>query len=1113
MRPDIFLFLLLSWYISLPISCFLLDFSTCSFQNWSSTNNNDRVNIDCGEILYNDESHDLQFYWLDACELDVKSFGFIGAVSLFGKVRFTNITQQESNQEPIDRSCCCIVKDIPRIVYLLPKNLLSNVGYLQCYEEFNRVANAYHIMEFSSRKVIKESCFYLYKFPPGTEFLEIRYSRKYPSIPNDLKFECCICFSHTSDSILETLLIQNNIRGPSWLILSNFAVLPPNSISWSNIDLSVNGLDNIRLSQMQPSPPKFLAMSLCVKFIQVNHTELNKEIAIIGFCVDYNRGIDNDIIDHYFGPSVLNICYEHIGNNMPDNIDLESLVHQKDCNIYIHKDEKSLLEQFLIQLCEIDPDFFFGHDTKFWLDLIHTRSLFHKLNMCSAIGKLRQTTYKTYKKQFQSNIAYGRVIFDLCHSSKEFIKLDSYDIASISLSVLNKIHHSYNHIQVSEMLTNSTDHIILCTKNVLLECELIFILESRLNIIQLAYQLTILAGNVLSKTLLYGRAERNDFLLLHAFHSNNYILPNKNYHVIEEKHSDREQCNTHLSKKRSAYTGGLVFEPKKGLYDTYTLVLDFNSLYPSLIQEHNICFSTVEMVNSTDYSDLKPVICKQFGVIPKELQSLVDRRKKIKITMKDFHPSSSEYSKLFILQKAIKLTANSIYGCLGYPQSRFYAKSLASLVTSLGREVLSNTKFFVENTLGLEVIYGDTDSIMINTNLVKYVQVEYLGNLVKGMINDHHNMLEIDIDSIFRRLLLLKKKKYAAISVETSNDGKYSERIDLKGLDIIRRDWCGLAKMFGKHVVEKILTCNHDTVVQEIREYLATISDDLKRDLYSIKEFTIFKTLAKLPEDYLDSNTYPHVAVANWIKRNGGRVAIGQVIPYVICTDSSSKSHVLHKAYHPDQLQENLSVYDANLKLNLDYYLSSQIFPVISRLCAPLLDTRVVSEFIGIPSDSLKMEHNHLITMPGDNVSNPSLSIICPYCDKEFLCSLPTTCQPVITCNNCFIGICFQRVQLIVFLEVRKRVHMLYLREQKCFETDCSYISRYLNYTLSFESKYSICYGCYYGKLKSVIRSLPICHHLNYLKSLSVISSHSAFLLNLLSTYSSFDVICLDELF
>lgn len=111
--------------------------------------------------------------------------------------------------------------------------------------------------------------------------------------------------------------------------------------------------------------------------------------------------------------------------------------------------------------------------------------------------------------------------------------------------------------------------------------------------------LTNLAGNSWARTLAGTRAERNEYILLHEFHRNRYICPDKIYgqhkqKVEKEANDDDDAADV---KKKDKFKGGLVFEPQKGLYDKVILVMDFNSLYPSIIQEYNICFTTVERSN------------------------------------------------------------------------------------------------------------------------------------------------------------------------------------------------------------------------------------------------------------------------------------------------------------------------------------------------------------------------------------------------------------------------------------------------------------------------------------------------------------------------------------
>ncbi|CAN0462325.1 unnamed protein product, partial [Discosporangium mesarthrocarpum] len=126
--------------------------------------------------------------------------------------------------------------------------------------------------------------------------------------------------------------------------------------------------------------------------------------------------------------------------------------------------------------------------------------------------------------------------------------------------------------------------------------------------------------------------------------------------------------------------------------------------------------------------------------------------------------------------------------------SRFYAKPIAALVTAMGRESLQRTVDLAEQQLGLEVIYGDTDSVMINTHSTDLKQahagpgggaVKELGNQVKREVNKLYKSLELDLDGVFKSMLLLKKKKYAALVVTENSDGSITYEKEMK----VYREW------------------------------------------------------------------------------------------------------------------------------------------------------------------------------------------------------------------------------------------------------------------------------------------------------------------------------------
>lgn len=885
------------------------------------------------EIYEIEESTYTRLYWYDCVEDQMKS---PGTVYIFGRVFLKAVKRYVS--------CCTIVKNIKKTCYLL---ISPDATYEEAMLEFTNVTAKQHkFRNFTCQKVTKKYAFSSdINVPLEADYVQIDYPANQSSLPTNLKGETFKAVFNMNQSPMEKLILDLRLRGPCWLRLMD-PVKPGVNITWTKIELILDSPDKLLVETEKLDVPYFCAFSLSLLTFSnpINH---NNEILAIAGMVNTTFKLEDCLKRNNKASGHFCIMTKPHQNHKQIRLPYDyqkGLAKYTKTRFQLVETERDLLEAFMKRFMDLDPDIVVGHNLlNFDYETLVMRMRFLKMNTWSKLGRLKRSELAQTKATFRSMFS-GRVMCDIKTSAMELIKSRSYDLTELSSQLLQKTRIDYNHDAIIEAYKNS-DSLVQMIHATWEDTDSIFSILVELNIIPLAFKITHITGNILSRTLAAGRSERNEYLLLHAYHEANFICPEK----LRFK-------NKEVGNRKAAYAGGLVLEPKTGYHNNFILLMDFNSLYPSIIQEFNICFSTVRAPDASQDDAIIPDCPNEgvaTGILPAQLKNLVDRRRAVKKLMAD-GKSSDQKLLLDIEQKALKLTANSIYGCLGFEYSRFYAKHLAALVTFKGRQILLNTKCMVEQ-LGFNVIYGDTDSLMIDTKLSNYDDVISRGNEIKNQINRKFKLLEIDIDGVYRPLLLLKKKNYAGAIIKKQSDGSFSKEIETKGLDTVRRDRAVIAKEAGERVLNMILNCDKDVdqIVEEIHAYLRQLGTMVTSNELAVEKFLISKQLNKNPEQYQETKGVGHVSLAlrhNNDSKRARKMKAGDTVEYVICLDGT-KETANQRAYTIQELNES----EGKLQIDHEYYLCQQIHPVMVRICdqLPITNAYVLAEMLGVEKSNL----------------------------------------------------------------------------------------------------------------------------------------------------------------
>ncbi|KAH0597087.1 hypothetical protein MHUMG1_05396 [Metarhizium humberi] len=902
----------------------------------SSTETRSIGKIDYKDAIEADGS--LNFFWTDYTEIN-------GSLCLFGKV----LNKKTKSYV----SCFVKIDNILRKLYFLPRqqrvrdgdSTEETVEMADIYEEVDEIMTKLKVDMYKIKACTRKYAFELPNVPKEAQYMKLFYPYTKPQIDAAAGETYSHIFG-ANTALFEQFVLWKNIMGPCWLKIQDADFGAIHNASHCKLEVLAehpNMVSTISESDNLDAPPLTL-MSVAIR-TAFNAKENKQEILAISARVYDKVSLSDTTPAEKLPCRTFTVIRPH-GPSFPFGFD--QLVQKRNRGLLVlKKQEVDILSFFLAQVDVADPDVILGHQFEgVDYSVLLSRLREKKIHQWSRLGRLRRREWPASIGKVGGNVfaerqvIAGRLLCDLANDAGKsaMYKCQNWsltEMCSLYLSGDNRRRDVDNEAALSSWAKEKQGLMDYITH---MEADTHFIAALALSVqlLPLTKVLTNLAGNSWARTLTGTRAERNEYILLHEFHRNKYICPDKQSFRGRQKREDENQEEaTGEGKKKDKYKGGLVFEPEKGLYDKFVLVMDFNSLYPSIIQEFNICFTTVDRTALADDEDAVPEVPadQDQGILPRLIATLVGRRRQVKALMKDKNATPEQLATWDIKQLALKLTANSMYGCLGYTKSRFYARPLAVLTTYKGREILRSTKELAESK-SLQVIYGDTDSVMINANVDSVADAFRVGNEFKRAVNDQYKLLEIDIDNVFRRILLQAKKKYAAINL-IEKDGKFVEKMEVKGLDMRRREYCALSKEISKHLLDEILSGDEaEVAITRIHEYLRDIAGKMREQSIPVAKYIIYTQLGKGPTEYPNADSMPQVQVALRDIARGKTIRKGDVVSYIITGDGTSSEPAPKRAYAPADLKS-----DSNLVPDVEWYLGKQIFPPVERLCANIVGT------------------------------------------------------------------------------------------------------------------------------------------------------------------------------
>lgn len=412
------------------------------------------------------------------------------------------------------------------------------------------------------------------------------------------------------------------------------------------------------------------------------------------------------------------------------------------------------------------------------------------------------------------------------------------------------------------------------------DCQLVWDIFQHSKLIEFAIERSLLTGLLLDR--IGGSVAAFEYAYLPHLHRKGYIAPN-----LGEVKSD------------VASPGGYVMDSEPGIFHN-VLVLDFKSLYPSIIRTFKIDPYGCWFAEHQRLDDEETVagfhgirFAKNEHLLPRLIENLWAARDRAKA------------EKNGPLSQAIKIIMNSFYGVLGTPGCRFFDPRICSSITRRGHQIIQQSRQWIEQ-MDHKVIYGDTDSLFvwvgddctedealtIGRELAQTLNGQWIEHLAEEFAID--SALEIEFETHYLQFLMPtvrgssvgSKKRYAG----TVREGD-AVKLVFKGLENVRTDWTDLAKEFQEELYLRVFRN------KPVESYVYEVSRQV-RDGERDSDLIYRKRLRRKLSDY-QKGSPPHVQAARKLQQQlqqdgPSKVAKGEWISYVITVNGPEPENCRH---------------------------------------------------------------------------------------------------------------------------------------------------------------------------------------------------------------------------